>query len=70
MVSNILQHDSDEPYPELLTVGQFAKMLQVSARTVWRLESAGEVPKPIRVGGNVRWHRGDVQAWLNSRRQK
>ncbi len=51
--------------PEFLTVEQFAKLLQVSKRTVWRLQSAGQVPQPIQIGGGVRWRMEDVKNWID-----
>ena len=40
--------------PALITAAEFAKMLSVSLRTLWRLRSAGRVPAPIRLAGVVR----------------
>lgn len=48
----------------LLTVRQLAELLQVSTRTVWRMQSAGELPEPIRISHRVRWRRDDVEEWL------
>jgi excisionase family DNA binding protein len=53
--------------PMLLTVDQVAQLLQVSARTVWRMRSGGELPAPIRVLGSVRWRRTEVESWVNAR---
>ncbi|MCA9028777.1 MAG: helix-turn-helix domain-containing protein [Planctomycetaceae bacterium] len=50
--------------PSLLSVKDFAKLMQVSTRTIWRLLSSRKLPQPIRVGGSVRWRRDDVEAWL------
>lgn len=49
---------------ELLTVGDVAKMLRVSSRSVWRMKSRGEIPEPVRLGGNVRWRKGDILKWI------
>ena len=51
--------------PSLMTVEQVAELLAVASRTVWRLNSKGAIPKPIKFGGNVRWRGGDLQKWLN-----
>ena len=55
--------------PALLAVGDVAKMLSVSARQVWRLQSRGLLPAPIRLAGNVRWRLDDILAWIDSRCQ-
>jgi excisionase family DNA binding protein len=53
----------------LLTAAQLAAKLNISQRTLWRLRSAGKVPQPLRLGGIVRWHVDDVEAWLAARGQ-
>jgi len=40
------------------------EMLNVSLRQVWRLNAAGRLPKPIRLGGSVRWKRAEIQQWF------
>jgi len=51
---------------KLLTAKQVAELLSVSTRTVWRMLSACELPKPIRFGGRVtRWKSSDIEAWIN-----
>jgi predicted DNA-binding transcriptional regulator AlpA len=41
-----------------------ADALAVSVATVWRLHSAGRLPRPVRIGRSVRWPVADVRAWL------
>jgi excisionase family DNA binding protein len=48
----------------LASAEELATILKVSERTVWRLLSAGKLPRPIRFGGNVRWRMDDVQRWI------
>lgn len=50
---------------ELLNVKDLAKLLSMSVRTVWRLRSAGCLPKPIRIGRSVRWDRADIERWVD-----
>jgi len=47
-----------------VTARQLAVMLQVSRRTLWRLRSTGKIPKPMRVGGIVRWKLDDILEWM------
>jgi len=42
------------------------EMLNVSLRQVWRLNAAGKLPKPIRLGGSVRWNRAEIQQWFEA----
>ncbi|MHB8863461.1 MAG: helix-turn-helix transcriptional regulator [Pirellulaceae bacterium] len=50
--------------PLLISAPELAKILGISARSVWRLLSAGKLPAPVRLGGAVRWRRSDVLAWI------
>jgi predicted DNA-binding transcriptional regulator AlpA len=50
----------------LINARQFARMLQVSLRTLWRLVSAGKAPQPIKLNGNTRWLKSAVLAWLKA----
>ena len=49
----------------LITAEQVAAMLQVSPRTVWRLRSSGKLPKPVEIGGSVRWNSEQIQRWIS-----
>ena len=48
----------------LLSVKQVSKLIGVSPRTVWRLLSAGELIEPVRMRGNTRWRRAELQKWI------
>ncbi len=50
----------------LLSVEQVAETMQVSIRTVWRLLSAGEMIAPVRIRGNTRWRRAELEAWIEA----
>jgi len=41
-----------------------ASMLSVSVRQVWRLNSAGKLPQPVRLGGSVRWNHEEIIDWF------
>jgi predicted DNA-binding transcriptional regulator AlpA len=49
----------------LLKVQQLAALLQVSVRSVWRMRSAGKLPRPVEVGGSTRWSRAVIQQWID-----
>lgn len=58
----------DKPYsddPLLLTDREVAGLLSISRRTVWRLTSTGELPKPIKLGRASRWRRADLEAFIS-----
>ena len=50
--------------PLLITAQEFADLMQLSVRTLWRLSSAGQIPEPVRIGGTVRWRRDEVHSWV------
>ena len=50
--------------PFLITVNELAHLLGISARTVWRLLSSGEMVEPVRFGKNVRWRLEEVRQWI------
>jgi predicted DNA-binding transcriptional regulator AlpA len=49
-----------------ISARQLSQMLGVSLRQCWRLSSAGKLPKPIRLGGSVRWNRQEVTDWFEA----
>ena len=56
--------------PELATVGQVAEMLQLSERTVWRMTSTGDLPRPLRFGRAARWRRETILARIREMEEK
>lgn len=51
---------------ELLTVKQVAAMLTCGERTVYRMADTGKMPRPVKIGGLVRWPRRGVMAWIEA----
>jgi predicted DNA-binding transcriptional regulator AlpA len=58
--------DDDLLSDQLINARQFAKMLKVSLRTLWRLVRDGKAPQPIKLNGNTRWLKSTVVAWLKA----
>ena len=48
----------------LLASGEVCRMLNLSRSTVDRLVKAGKLPGRIKIGGQVRFHRPTLEAWL------
>ncbi len=48
----------------MLTVHDVARMLNCSARTVYRLTDTGRMPKPVKLGALIRWPRETVTHWI------
>ncbi len=49
----------------LVNAKNLAKTLSVSERHVWRMKASGKLPKPITVGGCVRWLLSDIELFLS-----
>lgn len=52
--------------PSLLPATEVARILAISQRTLWRLESAGRLPRAVRIGGSVRWRQDELYAWIEA----
>jgi len=48
----------------MLNVGDVAKMLRCSTRTVYRLADSGRMPRPVKLGALVRWPRDEIEGWV------
>ncbi len=51
-------------HASLITAVEFARIIKVSTRTLWRLRSAVRVPEPMRLGGLVRWQYAEIKKWI------
>jgi excisionase family DNA binding protein len=56
--------ESSRPASLLLTADQAAHLLGVSTRTLWRLHSAGQLPRSVKIGGSTRWRREEIERWI------
>jgi len=48
----------------MLTIDGVAAMLACSPRTVRRLVDSGRIPRPVRLGGMIRWPRQPFELWV------
>jgi len=48
---------------QLLTAKQLGLLLALSKRQIFRLNSCGKLPKPLRIGGAIRWKLVDITCW-------
>jgi predicted DNA-binding transcriptional regulator AlpA len=51
---------------QLLTAKQVGAKLNLSKRQIFRLNSCGKLPAPIRIGGSVRWAESTIAKWLKA----
>ena len=50
----------------LIDARQLADMLQVAVRTIRRWNAQGKIPRPLHIGGSVRWWGEEVRAWIEA----
>jgi predicted DNA-binding transcriptional regulator AlpA len=53
----------------MLDVNRLADKLGASVRTVWRLVSAGVLPKPVQVRRCTRWFESDIEEFQRRLRE-
>lgn len=51
---------------QLLSAKALGEILSLSKRQVFRLNSGGKLPKPVRIGGSVRWISDEIHAWIRA----
>jgi predicted DNA-binding transcriptional regulator AlpA len=59
----------DEPNiaePLLLTTDAAGALLGMSGKALRRADQAEKVPRPVRIGRNVRWRAAELVAWINA----
>jgi prophage regulatory protein len=57
---------SDETVCLALPASDVAKLLNISTRHLWSLNSSGRLPRPIRFGRTTRWRADELRAWLDA----
>lgn len=62
-----LTNSKTDQYPALtVNAKQAARLINVSVRQLWRLNSTGRLPKPIRLGNCVRWRKAELEAFIQA----
>ena len=54
----------DESERLALPAAEVAKLLGISQRHLWSLNSSGRLPNPLRLGRSARWFLPELRAWL------
>lgn len=66
-MKNSLQEQSNIRKAQLISAKQLAEeILGVSVRQVWRLNATGRLPRPLRLGGSVKWLRKEIEAFIEA----
>jgi excisionase family DNA binding protein len=67
--TQIAVNGTDDPKlsaPLLLSADKLAELLNISVRTLWRLRAAGTLPRPLRIGGSIRWRFDEISQWIDA----
>ncbi len=59
-----MENESTNQTCQLWDAKTFGLRLSLSKRQIFRLNSCGKIPAPIRIGGAVRWSAAEISAWL------
>jgi len=59
------EQSKGNPQSIAISAKQLSQLLGVSLRQVWRLNATAKLPRPIRIGGSVRWNRAEVIRWFS-----
>lgn len=59
-----------EDQPFMLTMWEVARLLGIGLRTLRRHIAAGSFPKPIRIGGSLRYSRKAILEWIDARSEE
>lgn len=51
---------------QLLSAKTLGQMLSLSKRQIFRLNSCGKIPVPIRIGGSIRWNESEIIEFLKA----
>lgn len=56
--------------PRLVRLAEVTRMLEVSQRHIYRMIQRGNFPKPVKIGGAVRFVDDDILEYVESQRDK
>jgi excisionase family DNA binding protein len=52
--------------PVLLKHGEVANLLGISEQHLSRLNAAGRIPAPLKLGKSTRWSRKELEEWITA----
>ena len=64
MIAEKVSENNGPEDPKLLNASALARCLSVSVRQAHRMNRAGLVPTPLRIGRCVRWRSDEISRWL------
>jgi len=60
----VVERQNTDQDCQLWDAAAFGQRLSLSKRQVFRLNACGKVPRPVRIGGAVRWNSAEVSGWV------
>ncbi len=52
--------------PALLNTAEAAQLCNLGERSLWRHSRSGQAPRPVKIGGSVRYVRAELIAWIEA----
>ncbi len=51
---------------QLLNAKALGQLLSLSKQQIFRLNSCAKIPRPLRIGGAIRWSAEEINSWLSA----
>ena len=58
--------EATQPTALLIDAAEYARILSIGVRTIWRFDAKGRIPAAIRLGRAKRWRLAEVQAHVEA----
>ena len=57
-----------DPVGRLLSIGEVAKWINVTPKSIYNWRTVGRGPSAVKIGGRLRWRQEDVAVWISQQR--
>ena len=65
-VASSASPEVSRPAPLVTDASGVGLMVEMSARSIRRMNSAGRLPRPVKIGGAVKWRVAEIEAWVRA----
>ena len=61
-----MSNQEQEQKCQLFNAKTLGQRLSLSQRQIFRLNSCGKIPAPVKIGGSVRWIENEINLWIQA----